>query len=82
MASVKGDVEVIEDEGEVTASGAPVGVGAVNGEDPVEAKQWNQNQGRLHGFPKNKCRNIVNTQWFPMCQFGFENYDTQIGVQI
>ena len=22
------------------------------------------------------------TQWFPMCQFGFENYDTQIRVQI
>ena len=23
-----------------------------------------------------------NTQWFPMCQFGFENYDTQIRVKI
>ena len=21
-------------------------------------------------------------QWFPMCQFGFENYDTQKRVQI
>ena len=43
---------MIEDEGEVTTSGAPVGVGAVNGEDPVEAKQRDQDQGRLHGFPK------------------------------
>ena len=24
----------------------------------------------------------VLPQWFPMCQFGFENYDTQIRVQI
>ena len=43
---------MIEDEGEVTTSGTPVGVGAVNGEDPVEAKQRDQDQGRLHGFPK------------------------------
>ena len=24
----------------------------------------------------------VGAQWFPMCQFGFENYATQIEVQI
>ena len=53
---------MIEDESEVTASGAPVGVGAVNGEDPMEAQQRDQDQGRLHGFPKNKCRNVVNSR--------------------
>ena len=32
-------------------------------------------------FKAKKIETIV-AQWFPMCQFGFENYDTQIRVQI
>ena len=42
---------------------------------------WCQNS-----YPKgpifNRKTYSIATQWFPMCQFGFENYDTQIGVQI
>ena len=29
-----------------------------------------------------QLRKSILPQWFPMCQFGFENYDTQKRVQI